>query len=83
MIEHPPSVDDAPEHEGGSRSLMRSGDFAVCTPPAMNTLLAVSSIPREAHASTIEPLHETRTRMTSLVWDRMLAAALYKACVQA
>jgi hypothetical protein len=56
MIEHPPSVDDAPVHEGGSRSLMRSGDFAVFTPPAMNTLLAVSSIPREAHASTISRL---------------------------
>jgi hypothetical protein len=81
MIEHPPSVDDAPEHEGGSRSLMRSSGFAVCTPPAMNTLLAVSGIPLEAHASTISRL--TRTRMTSLVWDRMLAAALHKACVQA
>jgi hypothetical protein len=33
--------------------LKRCGRFAVVTPPAMATLLVVSSVPKEAHASTI------------------------------
>jgi len=66
MIEHRPSVDDTPEHEVGSRFLMRCGRFAVVTPPAMNTPLAVSSIPREAHASTIGRPTETKRRMARI-----------------
>jgi hypothetical protein len=45
MIEHPPFVDDAPEHEVGSRSLMCSGGFAVFTPPAMIMLLGFQHPP--------------------------------------
>ena len=33
--------------------LKRCGRFVAVTPPAMATLLVVSSFPREAHASTI------------------------------
>ena len=33
--------------------LKRCGRFAAVTPPAMATLLVVSSVPKEAHASTI------------------------------
>jgi len=48
-----PSIDDAPEREARRAFLIRCGRFAAVTPPAMTTLLAVSSVPREAHASTI------------------------------
>ena len=33
--------------------LKRCGRFAAVTPPAMATLLVVSSVPKEAHVSTI------------------------------
>jgi hypothetical protein len=33
--------------------LARCGRFAAVTPPAIATLLAVSSVPQDAHASTI------------------------------
>jgi hypothetical protein len=33
--------------------LKRCGRFAAVTPPAMATLLVVSGVPKEAHASTI------------------------------
>ena len=33
--------------------LKRCGRFVAVTPPAMATLLVVSSVPKEAHASTI------------------------------
>ena len=38
--------------------LRRCGRFAVVTPPAMAILLTVSSVPREARASTIGRGHE-------------------------
>jgi hypothetical protein len=53
MVDYPPSVDDAPEREARRRFLIHCGRFAAVTPPAMTMLLAVSSVPREAHASTI------------------------------
>jgi len=51
MSDHPPVVDDAVEER--RQFLRRCGRFAIVTPPAMATLLTVSSIPREAYASTI------------------------------
>jgi hypothetical protein len=62
MVDHPPligntaektKVDDAAEHKARRDFLIRCGRFAVVTPPMMTTLLAVSTIPEEAHASTI------------------------------
>ena len=56
MAENPtPNLDSAAERERKERRefLRRCGRFAIVTPPAMTTLLTVSSIPREAHASTI------------------------------
>ena len=51
------SRDDDLETEAERRErrefLKRCGRFAVVTPPAMATLLVVSSVPKEAHASTI------------------------------
>jgi hypothetical protein len=48
--------DDDLETEAESRErrafLKRCGRFAAVTPPAMATLLVVSSVPKEAHAST-------------------------------
>jgi len=38
--------------------LKRCGRFAAVTPPAMTLLLSVTSIPKEAHASTIGRGHE-------------------------
>ena len=54
MAENP--VDDLEiekERQERREFLKRCGRFAAVTPPAMATLLTVSSIPREAHASTI------------------------------
>ena len=49
--------DDDPEIEKERQErrefLRRCGRFAAVTPPAMATLLVVSSVPKEAHASTI------------------------------
>ena len=53
MTEHLPKVEDAKDSEARRAFLVRCGRFAVVTPPAMATLLMVSSVPREAHASTI------------------------------
>jgi len=55
MAENPnPNLDSAAERERKERrELRRCGRFAIVTPPAMSTLLTVSSIPREAHASSI------------------------------
>jgi hypothetical protein len=51
------SRDDDLETEAERRErrefLKRCGRFAAVTPPAMATLLVVSSVPKEAHASTI------------------------------
>jgi hypothetical protein len=53
MVDPLPPVDEATERQARRDFLIRCGRFAAVTPPAMTTLLAVSSIPREAHASTI------------------------------
>jgi hypothetical protein len=51
---NPKSLDHAVGREGCGEArrefLARCGRFAVVTPPAMTMLLAVSSIPPEAHA---------------------------------
>jgi hypothetical protein len=39
--------------EGRREFLKKCGRFAAVTPPAMTLLLSVSSMPKEAHASTI------------------------------
>ena len=44
---------DASDSEARRAFLVRCGRFAAVTPPAFATLLAVTSVPREAHASTI------------------------------
>jgi len=46
-------VDEAAEREARRSFLIRCGRFAAATPPAIATLLAVSSVPEVAHASTI------------------------------
>jgi hypothetical protein len=50
----PQLADQTPDgedrREARRQFLARCGRFAVITPPAMTMLLAVSSIPREAHA---------------------------------
>jgi hypothetical protein len=53
MLDHKPSVEDAADSEARRAFLIRCGRFAVVTPPAITTLLTVSSIPSEANASTI------------------------------
>ena len=53
MVDDNPSIDDASEQEARRAFLVRCGRFAAVTPPAITTLLAVASIPKEAHASTI------------------------------
>ena len=56
MAEKPTQgVDTDAEQERRERRefLRRCGRFAVVTPPAMTMLLSVTSVPREAHASTI------------------------------
>jgi hypothetical protein len=47
-------VEDA-ERKARREFLVRCGRFAAVTPPMMTTLLTVSSLPREAQASTIGP----------------------------
>jgi hypothetical protein len=47
------TTDDASDSEARRAFLVRCGRFAAVTPPALATLLAVSSVPQEAHASTI------------------------------
>ena len=53
MVEHLPKVEDANDREARRAFLARCGRFAVVTPPFMTALLSVSSVPNEAHASTI------------------------------
>jgi hypothetical protein len=52
MRESPKPVQD-PDGEERRQFLLRYGRFAAVTPPAITMLLAASSVPREAHASTI------------------------------
>ena len=54
MAENPvDGLETEKERQERREFLKRCGRFAAVTPPAMATLLVVSSIPREAHASTI------------------------------
>jgi hypothetical protein len=53
MEEHTQVTDAGAEQEARRAFLMRCGRFAAVTPPAIATLLAVSSVPEVAHASTI------------------------------
>ena len=53
MTEHLPKVEDAKDSEARRAFLVRCGRFAVVTPPVITALLSVSSVPNEAHASTI------------------------------
>jgi hypothetical protein len=48
-------VPEAPDDDAQARRdfLKKCGKFAAVTPPAMTLLLSVSSVPKEAHASTI------------------------------
>ena len=47
------TIADASDKEARRAFLVRCGRFAAVTPPAFATLLAVTSVPQEAHASTI------------------------------
>ena len=53
MVEHLPKVEDANDSKARRAFLARCGRFAVVTPPMLTMLLSVSSVPNEAHASTI------------------------------
>jgi hypothetical protein len=53
MSDRAPEVQDAKDNEARRAFLVRCGRFAVVTPPFMTALLSVSSVPNEAHASTI------------------------------
>ena len=53
MVEHLPKVEDANDSQARRAFLTRCGRFAVVTPPMLTMLLSVSSVPNEAHASTI------------------------------
>ena len=53
MTDRPPVVVDSKDREARRAFLARCGRFAVVTPPLMAALLSVSSVPNEAHASTI------------------------------
>ena len=53
MSDRAPEVQDAKDREARRAFLARCGRFAVVTPPFMTALLSVSSVPNEAHASTI------------------------------
>ena len=53
MSSSPELSDDCQGPEARREFLKKCGRFAVVTPPAMTLLLSVSSVPREAHASTI------------------------------
>ena len=52
MADPKPVLEDA-DREARRAFLARCGRFAAVTPPAMTMLLAASSVPQEAHASTI------------------------------
>jgi formiminotetrahydrofolate cyclodeaminase len=45
--------DETPEQKARREFLIRCGRFAAVTPPAMVMLLDASTVPSEAHASTI------------------------------
>jgi formiminotetrahydrofolate cyclodeaminase len=45
--------DETSEQKARREFLIRCGRFAAVTPPAITMLLEVSTVPREAHASTI------------------------------
>jgi hypothetical protein len=47
------SEEEAKDVNDRREFLKKCGRFAAVTPPAMTLLLSVSSVPREAHASTI------------------------------
>jgi hypothetical protein len=49
----PEFLDDEQARKARREFLRRCGRFAAVTPPAMATLLVVSSVPRQARASTI------------------------------
>ena len=53
MTDRPPVVVGSRDREARRAFLARCGRFAVVTPPFMTALLSVSSVPNEAHASTI------------------------------
>jgi len=53
MSSSPDSFDGREGPEARREFLKKCGRFAVVTPPAMTLLLSVSSLPREAYASTI------------------------------
>ena len=53
MSGSPKLPDGREDSEARREFLKRCGKFAAVTPPAMTLLLSVSSIPKEAHASTI------------------------------
>lgn len=53
MLDQKPIADDATDKEARRAFLLRCGRFAAVTPPVITTLLTVSTIPSEAHASTI------------------------------
>ena len=53
MTDRPPVVVDSKDREARRAFLARCGRFAVVTPPMITMLLSVSSVPNEAHASTI------------------------------
>ena len=53
MSDRAPEVQDAKDNEARRAFLARCGRFAVVTPPMLTMLLSVSSVPNEAHASTI------------------------------
>jgi hypothetical protein len=62
---------DASDSEARRAFLVRCGRFAAVTPPAFATLLAVTSVPREAHASTISLVVPTDTKkgaFTLQIW---------------
>jgi hypothetical protein len=50
LSDPPDGKDPLPERR---EFLKKCGRFAAVTPPAMTLLLSVSSVPQEAHASTI------------------------------
>jgi hypothetical protein len=53
MTEPPTPQSTADDRTARRDFLIRCGRFAAVTPPAMTMLLATSSIPRDAYASTI------------------------------
>jgi hypothetical protein len=53
MLDQKRVLYDATDGEARRAFLLRCGRFAAVTPPVITTLLTVSMIPSEAHASTI------------------------------